>query len=72
MEYNNDYEELILTNKITNKMIGLDRDSGGYPFDTEMLSQVHIFNDLEELRKYNQMFGNIYQPAILTYRIGKI
>lgn len=38
------------------KFVALDAASGGYPYLTKNFSQIKIWETVEEVRRYNEMF----------------
>lgn len=60
---------VICYNTKTNRPIGLDQLSGGYPFDVaeDRLQETHFFKIFEEADKYAKMFKDLVpHTATLT------
>lgn len=51
----------------TGELVGLDRDSGGYPFKISYPSQIHYWHDIDEALKYVQMFRKDIDKIIAVY-----
>jgi hypothetical protein len=48
----------ILINKETNSYIGVDRNSGGYPYDTDHLGSAKIWYNKNDAKGYADTFPN--------------
>jgi hypothetical protein len=48
-------EYYVLKNEKTGKFINIDRESGGYPYDTELI-YAKFFSSISEAGEYNDMF----------------
>jgi hypothetical protein len=62
----------IIRNKITNLLIGLDRDSGGYPFETNLPS-AKFWRSSEEAKKYMKIMHKIdWELCEFNYTLNPI
>lgn len=48
----------VLINSKTGKYIGIDRASGGYPYDTDHLGSAKIWYNKKDAKEYADVFPN--------------
>jgi hypothetical protein len=52
-----------------NRVVALDAASGGYPYLTDQLNQIEIWDEVEEAHRYNKMFKNEFTVCQIEVKV---